>query len=83
MLDHTLRVITGPQGGVPRAEGVLLYAPAGDGGLLIYFGGVEQPFGNDTVAPLPMSVSVLIGSSLLLLTLIEHLLLRYRQQSMV
>lgn len=47
MLDQTLKTTPGP-GNVPRAEGVLLYAPVGDGGLLIYFGGIEQP-DNQTI----------------------------------
>ncbi|EFX04685.1 hypothetical protein CMQ_1613 [Grosmannia clavigera kw1407] len=40
---------TGPDD-VRRAEGVLLYLPAGDGGLLVYFGGVIDPYANGTVS---------------------------------
>ena len=36
-------------GGKGRAEGVLLYIPASDSGLLVYFGGVEAPYDNSTV----------------------------------
>ena len=56
MIDHSLTEKTGPPGSIPRAEGVLLYAPAGDGGLLVYFGGIEEQ--NGSVSPLPMNVSI-------------------------
>lgn len=39
---------TGPDD-VGRAEGVMVYIPAGDGGMLVYFGGLKHEFGNDTV----------------------------------
>ncbi|KAK4956141.1 hypothetical protein LTR66_013363 [Elasticomyces elasticus] len=29
----------------PRAEGVMLYIPASDSGMLVYFGGVQTPYG--------------------------------------
>ncbi len=45
---------TGPDK-TPRAEGVLLYVPAGDSGLLVYFGGVTTSFTNNTMIPVPMS----------------------------
>lgn len=38
---------TGPDS-TPRAEGVMVYLPASSMGLLVYFGGLEQPFGNST-----------------------------------
>lgn len=38
-----------------RAEGVMVYIPASDRGLLIYFGGITQPYGNGTIAGSPMS----------------------------
>ncbi|KAI9698644.1 MAG: hypothetical protein M1836_003753 [Candelina mexicana] len=44
---------TGPSS-TGRAEGVLLYLPASDGGLLIYFGGVMTPYGNSTTVGAPM-----------------------------
>lgn len=47
----TLNNNTGPQDGVGRAEGQLLYLPASDGGLLVYFGGVEDPYHNGTSVP--------------------------------
>jgi hypothetical protein len=39
----------------PRAEGVMVYIPASDRGLLIYFGGITQPYNNATIAGSPMS----------------------------
>jgi len=40
-----LRNSTHPDG-IGRAEGQLLYLPASDGGLLVYFGGIEDPYRN-------------------------------------
>lgn len=37
---------------VPRAEGSLQYIPAGDGGMLIYFGGMEMIDGTKTYVSL-------------------------------
>lgn len=34
--------------GAARAEGALQYIPAGDRGMLVYFGGVEKPSGGIT-----------------------------------
>ncbi|KAF8860177.1 hypothetical protein BDZ45DRAFT_545669, partial [Acephala macrosclerotiorum] len=39
----------------PRAEGALLWIPAGDTGLLVYIGGILDPYGNGTQAPQPMN----------------------------
>ncbi|KAI0128660.1 hypothetical protein BJ170DRAFT_340465 [Xylariales sp. AK1849] len=44
--------ITGPDD-IGRAEGTMLYIPASDGGMLIYFGGV-QDLTNGTIAGQPM-----------------------------
>lgn len=44
--------ITGPDN-VGRAEGVMTYIPAGDGGMIVYFGGVRDA-GNGTVEGQPM-----------------------------
>jgi hypothetical protein len=39
----------------PRAEGALLWIPAGDTGMLVYFGGIVSPDGTGTtVAPQPL-----------------------------
>ena len=43
----TLNNNTGPDS-VGRAEGQMVYLPASDGGLLVYFGGVEDPYRNGT-----------------------------------
>ncbi|OCL01372.1 hypothetical protein AOQ84DRAFT_403499 [Glonium stellatum] len=48
MLGNTFTTSPGPDE-VPRAEGSMLYLPVGDGGFLVYFGGVQQPYGNWTV----------------------------------
>lgn len=53
MLENSFRNQTGPDD-IPRAEGVLLYLPVGDAGMLVYFGGMEFPYGNST----PRGVSV-------------------------
>lgn len=38
----------------PRAEGAMVWIPAGDAlGLLVYMGGIVIPRGNDTAAPQP------------------------------
>ncbi|KAK2051845.1 cell wall anchored protein [Colletotrichum caudatum] len=44
---------TGPDG-IRRAEGSLQYIPAGDGGMLIYFGGVQDLSANGTATGQPM-----------------------------
>jgi hypothetical protein len=40
---------------IGRAEGVMVYIPASASGLLIYFGGVAFPYGNDTEVPVRSS----------------------------
>ena len=45
---------TGPDT-TPRAEGVMVYLPASHSGLLIYFGGITQPYQNETTIGVPMS----------------------------
>ncbi|ORY18722.1 hypothetical protein BCR34DRAFT_660075 [Clohesyomyces aquaticus] len=54
MKSNTFRNATGPDA-IPRAEGVMVYLPAGDGGMLVYFGGIEFPYGNSTRTGVPMS----------------------------
>ncbi|KAK7522297.1 hypothetical protein IWZ03DRAFT_114691 [Phyllosticta citriasiana] len=46
--------MTGPDS-TGRAEGVMTYLPASDQGLLIYFGGVSDPYQNGTVVGENMS----------------------------
>ncbi|KAH6672320.1 hypothetical protein B0J14DRAFT_618002 [Halenospora varia] len=39
----------------PKAEGVMVYLPASDSGLLVYFGGIIAPSGNSTTIAANMS----------------------------
>ncbi|KAH6849743.1 hypothetical protein B0I37DRAFT_95767 [Chaetomium sp. MPI-CAGE-AT-0009] len=39
---------------VGRAEGAMVFIPIGDGGMLVYFGGVQDPSGNGTWVGQPM-----------------------------
>jgi hypothetical protein len=48
MLANSFRNQTGPDN-VPRAEGVMIYLPVGDAGFLVYFGGIQVPYKNNTV----------------------------------
>lgn len=54
MLKRTFTNNTGPnsQG---RAEGSMVYLPASDNGLLVYFGGIVDPSRNGTMVASPMS----------------------------
>lgn len=47
MSNYEFTNITGPDSN-GRAEGVMLYIPASDNGILIYFGGVQTQPGNST-----------------------------------
>jgi hypothetical protein len=40
---------------VGRAEGIMVYIPVSAAGLLIYFGGVTFPYGNETEVPVCQS----------------------------
>jgi hypothetical protein len=53
MDENVFEVMPGPDA-APRAEGVLLYLPASDGGLLVYFGGVVDAGQNGTAGPQPL-----------------------------
>lgn len=53
LADNTWTNMTGPDD-VRRAEGVLLYLPASDGGLLVYLGGIIDPYANGTVSAQPL-----------------------------
>lgn len=55
MIKNTWTNTTGPDS-IGRAEGVMLYIPASDGGMLLYLGGVQDSFGNGTYLPQPMDV---------------------------
>ena len=39
---------------LPRAEGAMVWIPAGDTGVLVYFGGLVSPHGNGTATPQPL-----------------------------
>ncbi|ORY69535.1 uncharacterized protein BCR38DRAFT_332031 [Pseudomassariella vexata] len=52
---------TGPDG-VGRAEGVMVYAPVSDGGMLIYFGGVQELANGSTIGQ-PMNEIILYDLS--------------------
>ncbi|KAF4412470.1 Kelch repeat-containing protein [Colletotrichum fructicola] len=45
--------IAGPDN-VGRAEGVMVFIPIGDAGMLVYFGGSQDLDGNGTLTPQPM-----------------------------
>jgi hypothetical protein len=53
MDGNTWTNLTGPDS-IGRAEGVMTFIPASDGGMLVYFGGVQDPYGNGNVIPQPM-----------------------------
>ncbi|PTD01214.1 hypothetical protein FCULG_00012689 [Fusarium culmorum] len=42
--------LTGPDG-TGRAEGAMVFIPVGDGGMLVYFGGTQDLYGNGTLTP--------------------------------
>ncbi|KAF5529036.1 hypothetical protein FMEXI_14395 [Fusarium mexicanum] len=44
---------TGPDD-TGRAEGTMVYLPVGDGGMLVYFGGAQDLYGNGTLTPQPL-----------------------------
>lgn len=55
LIKNTWTNMTGPDS-TGRAEGVMVYIPASDGGMLVYFGGLQDPLGNGTYVPQPMDV---------------------------
>jgi hypothetical protein len=60
MIHNTWTNSSGPDT-IGRAEGVLLYIPASDGGMLVYFGGIQASTinSNGTWTGQPMDVSLL------------------------
>lgn len=56
IIDNSFKNRTGPDD-IPRAEGVMVYVPAGDGGFLVYFGGIQFPYGNDTEAAVSFPIN--------------------------
>jgi hypothetical protein len=55
LIKNTWTNSTGPDS-IGRAEGVMVYIPASDGGMLVYFGGIQTPYGNGTWTGVPMTV---------------------------
>ncbi|ERF71595.1 hypothetical protein EPUS_00584 [Endocarpon pusillum Z07020] len=53
MEDHKLTNNTGYDN-MGRAEGTMVYIPASGAGLLVYFGGVTFPYGNETAVAAPL-----------------------------
>ncbi|KAK4662256.1 uncharacterized protein QC763_701240 [Podospora pseudopauciseta] len=45
--------VTGPDD-VRRAEGEMVFLPVGDAGMLVYFGGSQDLYGNGTLTPEPL-----------------------------
>jgi len=65
MIQNTWSNNSGPDT-MGRAEGVMVYIPASDGGMLVYFGGVQDPYGNGSyITGQPMNVSLRKNISLL------------------
>ncbi|KAM0342387.1 hypothetical protein ACHAPU_009574 [Fusarium lateritium] len=53
MDSNTWSNLTGPDN-VGRAEGAMVYVPVGDAGMLVYFGGSQDLYGNGTLTPQPL-----------------------------
>jgi hypothetical protein len=51
---NKFRPANSPTDKLARAEGAMVWIPAGDTGMLVYFGGIFDP-GNGTSAPQPMN----------------------------
>ncbi|KAK3374540.1 hypothetical protein B0H63DRAFT_548764 [Podospora didyma] len=54
MDSNTFSNLTGPDN-VKRADGSMVFIPAGDAGMLVYFGGSMDYYGNGTITPQSMS----------------------------
>jgi hypothetical protein len=48
---------SGPADNVGRAEGQMVYLPVSDSGLLLYFGGIEDPLQNGSAVPVSCTKS--------------------------
>ncbi|KAF4447203.1 hypothetical protein F53441_9250 [Fusarium austroafricanum] len=53
MDDNAWSKLAGPDN-IKRAEGVMTFIPASDRGMLVYFGGVQDPENNGTLVAQPM-----------------------------
>ena len=64
LIHNTWMNNSGPDS-IGRAEGVMVYIPASDGGMLVYFGGLQDLHGNgSSIVAQPMNVSLRIISTL-------------------
>ena len=52
--DTNMTSTANPPDVFPRAEGALLWIPAGDTGMLVYFGGIVSRDNNGTASPQPL-----------------------------
>jgi hypothetical protein len=70
--------------GIGRAEGVMLYIPASDGGMLVYFGGIQSPTNNGTWIGQPMDVRFVSSNpSFVANEKLDHHLIRHCKCKMV
>lgn len=53
MDSNTWSNLTGPDG-IKRAEGVMVFIPIADAGMLVYFGGSQDLYANGTLTPQPL-----------------------------
>ncbi|RYP38290.1 hypothetical protein DL767_002621 [Monosporascus sp. MG133] len=61
--DSNTTTVINPPDTLPRAEGAMVWIPAGDTGLLVYFGGLVSPYGNGTTAPQPLDTILIYDPS--------------------
>jgi hypothetical protein len=52
--DRNTMTEKAPPDSYPRAEGAMVWIPAGDTGIVVYFGGLVSPYGNGTATPQPL-----------------------------
>lgn len=62
MIENAWRNTTGPDS-IPRAEGAMVYLPVSDRGMLVYFGGIQTPYGpgNNTAVGVSVDLVLLYG----------------------
>ncbi|KAH7187040.1 hypothetical protein DER44DRAFT_681191 [Fusarium oxysporum] len=53
MQGNSWKNLTGPDR-IRRAEGIMASIPLGDAGMLVYFGGIQDLYGNGTLTPQPL-----------------------------
>lgn len=69
---HTWTNSSGPDS-IGRAEGAMVYLPASDRGMLVYFGGLQVADGTGKTTAQPMNVSLSHGSGLNWGSSVDHL----------